>query len=185
LRRLRINPKSANLEHGFSGGADVAEERMSWEQINELEAQVRAANEDYAWLSGQLKTYRLDERRVIEDLCSDNGSVVPTPDLPLLRSMLNRFGMALARRSRGQNHGETPTTRHIQAGEKEAMVAATVQRRGDPARKAVEEVLKQHGIAEEQTRQMVRDFLSQRELQEAIAARELYRTRAGLSSQQP
>src|SRR6185437_2836663 len=46
LKRLRASVKSPNYEGGFSGGADVAEERMTPEQISALEEAIAKAHDE-------------------------------------------------------------------------------------------------------------------------------------------
>jgi hypothetical protein len=76
VKHLRVTPKSPNYEQGF-GSADLAEERMSVEQLEAFEARVRSATEAWESLDGFFQQLRRDLRKAIMDLCVEDQPVSP------------------------------------------------------------------------------------------------------------
>ncbi len=90
LMRLRSTPKSANLEGGFSGAADLAEERMSPEQLSDLEEAIRKASDEVKALNEQIPLYPREAAGALIDLCADNQPIASAL-LPEIRTALNRI----------------------------------------------------------------------------------------------
>ena len=69
LKRLRDNPKSPSYEQGFGGSSDLAEERMSAEQLEAFEASIRAAETAWRSVDAELSQLPRNIRQAILDLC--------------------------------------------------------------------------------------------------------------------
>lgn len=91
LKRMRSTPKSPSLEGGFGGGADLAEERMSAEQIAALEDAIRKAREDLDRVLEEVPVYPREVHNALLELCVENQ---PISSLlyPEIRAQLNRIG---------------------------------------------------------------------------------------------
>lgn len=79
-KRLRVNAKSPNYEQSF-GSADLAEERMSEEQLEQHEASIRSATEAWEHLDGKeglFRRFKPDLRKALIDLCVLDQPVNPT-----------------------------------------------------------------------------------------------------------
>jgi hypothetical protein len=174
-KRLRTSAKSCNLEQGFSGGADLAEERMSGDQLEVTESSIKKAEADFLLLQKELEIYPRNARGALEDLCVYNRAVncMIYPDVRiLLDRMANFFGHNWRRGARYAK----PRVR-VEINGAAFVPKAEAKPRGDPARKAMEIVVRglKPEISEDDMRQVVDDFIAQRNTQEALTAREKFR----------
>jgi hypothetical protein len=97
LMRLRSTIKSANLEGGYSGGADLAEERMGPEQIAALEEAIVKARAAVDALLTEMPVHPREIHAAIIDLCVDNQPI-SSMLLPEVRTRLNQIARYLDRR---------------------------------------------------------------------------------------
>lgn len=98
-RMVRSTPKSANLEGGFSGGAEVAEERMTAEQLAALQDTAIRAREDYDRVMEEIPVYPREVHNALIDLCVEDQ---PISSLlyPEIRAQLNRLAHLLDSRDK-------------------------------------------------------------------------------------
>jgi hypothetical protein len=93
-KRLRVSPKSPQLEGGF-GGADLAEERMSGDQLEAFEASVRAAQEAWEALDGAqglFRSLRRTVRAALVALCVEDKAIGPI-ELVDVRGVLDHLAL--------------------------------------------------------------------------------------------
>jgi hypothetical protein len=88
-KKLRITPKSPSFERNFGDG-DVAEERMTLDQIRVLEAQVRKAEEAWAKIKGHMATLPGNVETAVMDVCVEDRPTNPTL-YPELRWVLDQM----------------------------------------------------------------------------------------------
>jgi hypothetical protein len=103
-KHLRDAPKSPNYESGF-GSSDLAEERMSAEQLERFEAEVTQATDAWKVIDKALAQVPRNVRQAVLDVCVFDTSVNPAL-YPSLRAVLND-----AARAHGK-HGEYAPKRH-------------------------------------------------------------------------
>lgn len=84
---LKYFAKSPNYERGF-GSADLAEERMSAEELENFEARIRKAEEAWFKVDGYLSGVRRDVRQAVIDICVGSTPVNPMV-LPDVRACLS------------------------------------------------------------------------------------------------
>jgi hypothetical protein len=85
-QRLRPTAKSANLESGYAGGLDVADERLSDEQRADLEAETRKIEENFIAVREEIMTCPRNVRSAVLDVC-----VYDVPTNPAMYEDLRRF----------------------------------------------------------------------------------------------
>lgn len=96
LKQLRDHPKSPAWEPSF-GSADLAEERMSFEQLDDFEAQVRAATQAWERIDSLLANkvpglfFPPNVRQAIHDLCVQ-GIAINSGLYPDVRLALDEIG---------------------------------------------------------------------------------------------
>ena len=76
LKRLRTSAKSPDFEQGF-GSADLAEERMSDEQLERFEAAIKAADADWRLVDLFLTEINREVRKAVLDLCVEDRAISP------------------------------------------------------------------------------------------------------------
>jgi hypothetical protein len=91
-KQLRDTPKSPSYEHGF-GSSDLAEERMSAEQLEAFEGSIRAAEEAWRGVDAELAVVPRNVRQAVIDLCVFDTAVNPS-----LHGDIARFLDLLVRR---------------------------------------------------------------------------------------
>ncbi len=141
-KRLRETPKSPNYEQGFGGSADLAEERMSSEQLEAYEASILAAEADFLRLQEEMPLYVRELPQALVDLCVFNVPLNPA-FLPDLRIHLDRLAVQFGEQWRRQGRrptGVRPLTRRPTAL-REAKPELRPER-NDAALKAVESVVR-------------------------------------------
>lgn len=74
---LRETPKSPGYEQGRAGSADLAEERMSAEQIEAFEAAERKATAEWEFIDGALDQVPLNVRDAVGEVCVFDRAVNP------------------------------------------------------------------------------------------------------------
>lgn len=89
-RLMRSSPKSPNWEGGFSGAADLAEERMTAEQRETLVEATQKARDDFDWVMEEVPVYPREVHNALLDLCVENQPI-PSMVLPEIRAQLNRL----------------------------------------------------------------------------------------------
>lgn len=89
-RLMRSSPKSASLEGGFSGAAEVAEERMTDDQRAAAIEATQKARADFEWVMEEVPVYPREAHNALLDLCVENQPV-PSMLLPEIRTQLNRL----------------------------------------------------------------------------------------------
>ena len=140
LKRIRSTPKSPNLEGGFSGGADLAEERMTAEQLQALEDAIDKAREDYDRVQEELPVYPREVHAAILELCVEDQPI-SSMFLPEIRIQLNRlaavFDVRDKRKRRPSRGGMRPL--RAKAEEKQAPIS---YRAPDATLRAVEIVVR-------------------------------------------
>lgn len=77
LKGLRDTPKSPGYEQGRAGSADLAEERMDAEQLEQFEAAVRTATAAWEFVDGALNEVPLHVRDATEEICVYDRAVNP------------------------------------------------------------------------------------------------------------
>jgi hypothetical protein len=68
-QRLRPTAKSANLESGYSGGADIAEERMTPEQIDQLEDETERIEANFVAVRAEIQACPRNVQSAVYDVC--------------------------------------------------------------------------------------------------------------------
>ena len=174
-KRLRTSPKSANLEQGFSGAADLAEERMSVDQLDAVEAAIKKAEGDFLLLQDELKIYPRNARQAMEDLCVYD-CVVNRMIYPDVRILLDKLANFFGHSWRHSGRNAKPRVR-VQVNGAAITPKSEAKPRGDPARKAVEVIIRMLApeISDDGLRDAIGEFIEQRQKHEAIAARETFR----------
>jgi len=107
LKRMRSTPKSPNYDSGFSGGADLAEERMTVEQIERLEDAIHKAREEYDRVQEELPVYPREVHNALLELCVEDQPVCSML-YPEIRLQLNRLAALFDvrdKRKRRQSRG--------------------------------------------------------------------------------
>jgi hypothetical protein len=77
LKHLSENPKGPNYEGGSGGSSDLAEERMSAEQLEAHEAKIRAAETAWRTVSAVLLSVPENVRQGVLDLCVYDNPINP------------------------------------------------------------------------------------------------------------
>jgi hypothetical protein len=85
-QRMRPSAKSANLESGYSGGADVAEERLSPDQIDLLEDETARIEANFNAVRDEIMKCPRNVRSAVLDVC-----VYDTATNPAMYEDLRRF----------------------------------------------------------------------------------------------
>ena len=101
LKALRVVPKSPSYEVGIIGSADLAEERMSDEQLANHEAELKRAETIWLKVSGFLNLFEGSMRGAIYDLCIHDKTIKPPIRLRDVREMLDAIGDRLDDRRSG------------------------------------------------------------------------------------
>lgn len=96
MKHLREAPKSANWEQGF-GSSDLAEERMSGEQLAKFEDDVRSATEAWQTIDEALAVIPRNARQAVIDVCVFD-TAVNSAMYPALRAVLNDAAKASGNR---------------------------------------------------------------------------------------
>jgi hypothetical protein len=78
LKRLRTSPKSPNYEGSAGGSSDLAEERMTGEQLAEFEATVRKAEAEWCRIDAALDLLGRDIRTAVIELCVHDRAILAT-----------------------------------------------------------------------------------------------------------
>lgn len=97
LKHLRETPKSPSYEQGFGGSSDLAEERMSADQLTEFEDQVRRATDSWKTIDEALVALPRNVRQAVMDVCVFDTSVNPAL-YPSVRAVLNDAAKASGNR---------------------------------------------------------------------------------------
>jgi hypothetical protein len=90
-QRLRPTAKSANLESGYSGGADMAEERMSPEQIDQLEDETERIEANFVAVRAEIQACPRNLQSAVYDVCVYDVATNPAM-YDDLRRFLSRMG---------------------------------------------------------------------------------------------
>ncbi len=98
LMHLRSTIKTASLEGSYSSGADLAEERMTPEQIEALETAIVKARAAVDALGAEMPVHPREVHGAIMDLCVDNQPISSLL-LPALRTRLNQIARYLEHRA--------------------------------------------------------------------------------------
>jgi hypothetical protein len=85
-QRMRPSAKSANLESGYSGGADVAEERLSHDQVELLEDETARIEANFNAVRDEIMACPRNLRSAVLDVC-----VYDTATNPAMYEDLRRF----------------------------------------------------------------------------------------------
>lgn len=141
LKRLRSSPKSPNYEGGFSGGADLAEERMTDEQIEGLEDAIRKAREEYDRVSEELPVYPREVYAAIIELCVEDQPVCSVL-YPEIRTQLNRLALLFDVRDKRKRRSSRGGVRPLRTKVEESPKAAISFRPPDATLRAVEMVVR-------------------------------------------
>lgn len=141
LKRLRSTPKSPNLEGGFSGGADLAEERMTSEQLQALEEAINKAREDYDRVQEELPVYPREIHAALIDLCVED-QLVSSMFLPEIRIQLNRLAAVFDVRDKRKRRSSRGGVRPLRTKTEEKPPAAISSRPPDATLRAVELVVR-------------------------------------------
>ena len=171
-KRLRTTAKTANLEQGFGGSADLAEERMSTEQLEAYESSIKAAEADWLRLQEEMPLWLREIPDALVELCVNDRPLNPTM-LPAIRVMLDNLARVFGEQWRRQGK----TSKGVRPMARSAPKIAAIDVRplaptaGDPNVKAIEAIahalkLDDAGVAK------VRDTFI------ALVARERFRRRA-------
>ena len=174
-KRLRTSAKSPNLEQGFSGAADLAEERMTGDELEALESAIHKAQAEFDQLQKQLEGLPRNARHALEDVCV-SGLVVNSMILPDLRILLDRLAVSFGPKWRQAGKNRIPQiVSPVQSTPAPSFTLAP--RRGDPARKAAEMIVRRlkPEVTEDEIRTMSEAFVEERALQEAKTARDSFR----------
>lgn len=99
-KRLRIVPKSPNYEGSSLGSADLAEERMSDDQLAAHEVEIKRAEAAWRKMNDSLGELHGDLRQTIYDLCVLNVPINPTR-LRDVRKVLDAIALRLNDDRRG------------------------------------------------------------------------------------
>jgi hypothetical protein len=133
LKQLRESAKSANFEGGM-GSADLAEERMTFDQLEEHERAIRSAEEAWKKIDDRLADVPRALRQAVLDVC-----VYDQPTNPMLYPDLRWFLGEMSKRwtpgwkaKDSARSGRGATTRHG-ADIVEAMPSKPTVRRPDTA----------------------------------------------------
>jgi hypothetical protein len=130
---LREHARAPNWERGY-GSADLAIERMTWEQLEEHEAWVRKAYDAWKRLDEYFVSIRRDLRQAMMDVC-----VYGTPTNPLLLPELRGILDDLAKRwEEGWKGIKHRDMRVIGGGKK---TEAVVQKRPDSINEPLDKVV--------------------------------------------
>lgn len=88
FKQLRDTAKSPSYQQGFGGSSDLAEERMTAEQLAAFEGNIRKAEADWAKVDGALAAAHIPRplRQAIIDIC-----VFDTPTNPLFYPAIRYF----------------------------------------------------------------------------------------------
>jgi len=103
-QRLRPSAKSANLESGYSGGAEVAEERMSAEQIDLLEDETERIEANFVAVREEISKCPRNVRSAIYDVCVYDVATNPAmyDDLRRFLSRMAHFFVRGGKPRKGQ-----------------------------------------------------------------------------------
>lgn len=135
-RMVRSTPKSASLEGGFSGGAEVAEERMTAEQLAALQDTAIRAREEYDRVMEEIPVYPREVHQALLELCVEDQPI-SSRLYPEVKTQLNRLSAAFDdKRKRKPSRGGVRPLRTVTEKPVDKPVAAF--RPPDVALRAVE-----------------------------------------------
>lgn len=145
LKHLKEQPKSPSYEQGF-GSSDLAEERMSTEQLEAFEAQIRKAEENWLAIDDQLGVIPRNLRQAVMDLCVYDTAINPML-YPDMRRFLDLAAEYFARRGRAPAGDKTPVNLRVLVARSPTMVPSVAAapprvRRPDTATHALEAVVR-------------------------------------------
>ncbi len=136
LKGLRTSAKSPDFEQGF-GSADLAEERMSDEQLERFEAAIKAAESDWRLVDTLLTEINREVRKAVLDLCVEDRAISPG----MYRHVRQVFGSLSLQWSQNKDwKKKAPAARSRSLKQTVASIEvlqAEVPRREDPGMKAL------------------------------------------------
>jgi hypothetical protein len=179
LKALRDFAKSPSFERGF-GNSDLDEERMSYEQLSDLEADIRKAEEAWRKVDEFLDPYKNAHmtrrlRQSVIDLCV--FETLPDPGyLPQIRRVLDQLSLRWAQ---GWREAKRRDIKIIREAPKRDNVEEMSVKRRDTITEPLEKVLGALGLDDGGVRKAVEAFHALRARAEFRRAKERTNDRSG------